>query len=43
MSLYKVGSQMNNEGIFMSKNEQFEYRTIYDFILGKLKDQKQHS
>jgi hypothetical protein len=32
-----MGSQMNNEGIFMSKNEQFEYRIIYDFILGKIK------
>ena len=28
---------MPNEGIFMSKNEQFEYRIIYDFISGKLK------
>ena len=28
---------MQQEGIFMSKNEQFEYRIIYDFISGKLK------
>lgn len=28
---------MTDEGIFMSKNEQFEYRIIYDFILGKIK------
>lgn len=28
---------MRDEGIFMSKNEQFEYRIIYDFISGKLK------
>ena len=28
---------MLDEGIFMSKNEQFEYRIIYDFISGKLK------
>jgi hypothetical protein len=28
---------MTDEGIFMSKNEQFEYRIIYDFICGKLK------
>ncbi len=28
---------MENEGIFMSKNEQFEYRIISDFIYGKLK------
>ena len=28
---------MLEKGIFMSKNEQFEYRIIYDFISGKLK------
>jgi len=28
---------MTNEGIFMSKNEQFEYRIIYDFIHHKIK------
>lgn len=28
---------MLNEGIFMSKNEQFNYRIIYDFTVGKIK------
>ena len=33
----KLEPQMRNEGIFISKNEQFEYRIIYDFISGKIK------